>query len=276
MKIDVHGGTGFIGSKFCEMYRDEVSILPRSQRISGPNILYLISTTDNYNVLNSLHVDIDTNLTILMEVLDMVKTLKDQYDTPPVINFVSSWFVYGECPLPARETYPCNPKGFYSITKKCAEDLLISFCNTFKINYRILRLANVYGPGDKGVSKKKNALQYLIDEIKANRDVELYNGGNFVRDYIYVDDVCRGIKLCMEQGPMNEIINIGSGIPYTFKTIIDHVIRRTNYTGKVVAVEPSEFHKTVQVKDFYMDIRNLKKIGFRQQYNVVTGLEQLL
>ena len=66
------------------------------------------------------------------------------------------------------------------------------------MNYRIFRLANVYGPDDNGYIKKKNALQYLIGEIKNNNDIKLYYDGNFIRDYIYVNDVCRAIKLCME------------------------------------------------------------------------------
>ena len=60
--------------------------------------------------------------------------------------------------LPVNESQPCDPKGFYSITKKCAEDLLISFCNTFGVKYRIIRLCNVMGKGDKGASSKKNAI----------------------------------------------------------------------------------------------------------------------
>ena len=71
-----------------------------------------------------------------------------------VFNFISSWFVYGDTKLPAKESYQCKPKGFYSITKSTAEQLLISFCNTFKKKYRILRICNVYGLNDKNVSKK--------------------------------------------------------------------------------------------------------------------------
>ena len=68
--------------------------------------------------------------------------------------------------------------------------MLKSYCRTFDINYRILRLCNVYGDSDKGVSKKKNALQYLISQLQQNKDIDLYNDGMFYRDYMYVDDVC--------------------------------------------------------------------------------------
>ena len=69
-----------------------------------------------------MKIDIETNLSVMMEVLEKLKE-KDF-----VFNFISSWFVYGDTKMPASETSICFPKGFYSITKKAAEDLLISFC----------------------------------------------------------------------------------------------------------------------------------------------------
>jgi nucleoside-diphosphate-sugar epimerase len=122
-----------------------------------------------------------------------------------VFNFISSWFVYGQNnEIPFREDHSkCNPTGFYSITKYCAEQLLISFCETFNVKYRIFRLANVLGEGDSKISKKKNALQYLIKQITENKDVELYYGGKVLRDYIYVDDVCAAIKCCIKNSPTN-------------------------------------------------------------------------
>ena len=104
--------------------------------------MYFISTVDNYNVHNNITLDVETNLKVLCEVLDFCR------DTNIVFNFISSWFVYGETELPAKEEYYCRPTGFYSITKKAAEDLLISFCRTYGVKYRILRLCNVMGNGD--------------------------------------------------------------------------------------------------------------------------------
>jgi nucleoside-diphosphate-sugar epimerase len=270
-KIDVFGSTGFIGSRFCELYSDEVVRVSRECNIpDNKDILYLISTTDNYNVYENLHKDINTNLNKLMDVLENCKY------TGLTFNYISSWFVYGEGNVPAREDQPCNPKGFYSITKLAAEQLLISFCQTFGINYRILRLCNVYGPGDNGRSKKKNALQYLIDEMKSGRDINLYQGGNFIRDYMHVDDVCRAIKLCITNGPVNEIINIGSGTTYIFKNLIDFVSSEIGYKGDVKNIDPTDFHKIVQVKNFYLDNTKLKNLGFQEKVNIKEGLRQLL
>jgi dTDP-D-glucose 4,6-dehydratase len=72
-KISIFGGSGFIGSKFCELYKNEIiKINKNDYNPKTNNILYLISTVDNYNIHNNLHVDIDTNLKVLMNVLENI------------------------------------------------------------------------------------------------------------------------------------------------------------------------------------------------------------
>jgi nucleoside-diphosphate-sugar epimerase len=271
--ISIFGGTGFIGSRFYSMYRDESILIPRSCYTPySNNVLYLISTTDNYNIFSDLHKDINTNLSKLMDVLGQVK-----HYNHPVFNFVSSWFVYGKgATLPFQEDGYCNPTGFYSITKRCAEQMVICFCETFHIPYRIFRLANVLGENDKGVSKKKNALQYLIREIVNNRDVHVYNNGDISRDFIYVDDVCRAIHLCMESAPLNQIINIGNGKGYAFSELLKYAVRASCSSSKLFPMEPTEFHKTVQTQHAYLDVTKLRSYGFLPQYPILKTLDILI
>jgi nucleoside-diphosphate-sugar epimerase len=273
-KINVFGATGFIGKRFCEMYSDSVIKNERDDhQPKSNNILYLISTIDNYNIHNNLHIDIDTNLKVLMNVLDQVKSNPDT-----IFNFVSSWFVYGQnTKTPFKEDdLACNPTGFYSITKRCAEQLIISFCNTFNIKYRIFRLANVLGEGDGKISKKKNALQFLIKEIVEDKDVELYYGGNVLRDYIYVDDVCKAMNHCITQAPVNEIINIGSGKPYLFLNIIKKAIDFAESKSKIIEIKPTHFHNIVQVKNSYLDTTKLKNYGYNCEYGIDQIVDKLV
>ena len=271
--ISVYGATGFIGNEFCDLYSEQIVKIPKKQlKPETSEILYMISTIDNYNVFSNPHLDIDTNLKLLINVLEECKDRKDI-----VFNFVSSWFVYGKTDkLPAHEDSACNPKGFYSITKRTAEQLLISYCETFKIKYRIFRLCNVYGKTDSKVSKKRNALQHLIGEIVNDRDINLYNGGSDIRDFMHVKDVCRAINLCMEKSPLNEIINIGSGIPYKFIDLMSYVKEVLNSKSKLLSMDPPEFHKTVQIKDIYLDVSKLKKIQFIEEYNIWLGLNEII
>jgi len=269
-KVSVFGGTGFVGSKYCELSSDEcIKIERESREPLSDDIVYFISTTSNYNIFDDVHKDVDVNLTLLLDVLKNLEPGKSTF------NFISSWFVYGDCELPATEESYCNPKGFYSITKRAAEQMIISYCETFGIDYRILRLSNVYGAGDKGVSKKKNALQFLIEELRQDNPINLYHNGEFFRDYMHVDDIARAIDLCVEKGAKNQIYNIGSGEKVEFKDVIDIVINEFDSKSELTDIEPPEFHKTCQVKDFYMDTTKLKELGFKNNITIEEGIKNL-
>ena len=270
--ISIFGGTGFIGSKFYNKYKDESVIIGREDTQPQSNkVLYLISTVDNYNVLQNSFIDIETNLTHLMKVLDNCKGKDVEF------TFVSSWFVYGDTHLPARETSPCRPKGFYSITKLAAEQLLESYCKTFNIKYNIVRLGNVIGKGDGKASKKKNALQFLIDELKADRDINLYNDGEFYRDFVHVDDVVDGLKFVMDRGENGEIYNLGSARkPTLFKDIIAYVRQEVGSNSNIGNMEPSDFHKIVQVESMYLDSSKLSSMGFFPSKGVYEAVKELL
>ena len=85
-KISVFGGSGFIGSRFCEMYNsDAIKIERDDYKTKTSEILYFISTIDNYNIHTNLHLDINTNLNVLMSVLNNL----DKDDSNLTINFVS-------------------------------------------------------------------------------------------------------------------------------------------------------------------------------------------
>lgn len=270
--ISVYGGTGFIGGNFCRMYADETSLISREDRTpKSKQILYFISTIHNYNVFDKPFLDIDTNLKVLVETLEECK------GRDVVFNFVSSWFVYGQTDtLPASEETHCNPKGFYSITKRTAEQMLISYCETFDIKYRIFRLCNVYGTNATKVSVKRNALQYLTEEVMNNKDINLYNGGNDIRDFMHVDDVCRAMKLCLDSADLNGITNIGSGIPVKFGEVMEYVKVRTKSSSTFNSVEPPKFHKVVQVKDMYLDVSKLHSLGFKPERDFWEQIDKII
>ena len=270
MKYSVYGGTGFVGGNFCKMFPNDVLRIARNQRKPETNnIIYFLSTVDNYNVHTDLHVDIDTNLKILMDVLTYCK------DNEVTFNFISSWFVYGNSRLPARETDYCDPKGFYSITKRAAEQLLISFCETYQVNYRILRLCNVYGLGDGKSSTKKNAIQYMIDLLKKGEDINLYEGGYVLRDLMHVNDVCEAIKIVCKNGNLNTIYNIGSGQPVAVRAIMEQAKQHLNSPSKFNSIDTPRFHDIVQSRDFYMDVSKLKSLGFEQKISLSEGIKGL-
>ena len=267
--ISVFGGTGFIGGTFCNLYSEDVMLVPKESRnFETQQVLYLISTTTNQSVFKDLHIDIDTNLSLFVDVLKNCK------DRDVVFNFISSGFVYGNDVIDAKETDCCNPTGFYSITKRCAEQLLISFCETFGVKYRILRIGNVYGL-DKTVSLGKNVLGYMISLLKQNQDIKLYDGGNFLKDYMYVEDICRAIKVVLDNGNVNEIYNIASGTSFTFREIIEAAKDLTESQSKIIDVPFPDNQKFIQVKNMTLNTDKLNSFDFSCSMNLNRGLQIL-
>jgi len=257
--ISVFGPTGFVGSHFTQKSRFKAIPIARHNSTSqSREILYLIGTVHNYNVFSDVNVDIDTNLKVLMNTLEASRNIYPDL----VFNFVSSWFVYGPGEIPFRENQPCNPKGFYSITKYAAELLLRSYCETYSLNYRIIRLGNVLGPGDNKTSAKKNAVQFMANKIRNGEDIYLYEGGNVLRDFIHVDDVVMGLDLIIERAPMNQIFNLASGVGLNVGKLLHEFKALTGSKSVLHQIETPKFHNLVQARDSILDISKIKELGF--------------
>lgn len=267
--ISVYGGTGFIGGEFCKLFSSDVIQIEKFKRKpKSNNILYFISTTSNYNVKKDLHLDINTNLNVLMEVLEYCRS------GDMIFNFISSGFVYGSDIINAKETDIPDPKGFYSITKRTAEQLLISFCETFGCKYRILRLSNVYGT-DKTVSSNKNVLAFLINKIKNNNDIELYENGMVLRDYMHVSDYARAIKLLVDESELNQIYNVGYGQPTYFYDILELARNFLGSKSKFISIDTPDFYKKVQCKNFYLNLDKVSYYKFSPQIPLEQGIKNL-
>lgn len=269
-KWNIFGASGYIGGNFMKQFPNRCLAQERENRVpQSENILYFISTVDNYNIFKDITLDVETNLKIFCEVLDNCKEGKF------TINFISSWFVYGETSMPAKENSLCYPKGFYSITKKAAEDLLISFCKTYKQNYRIIRLCNVVGNFDKGASPKKNAITHMIDLLKSDKEVTLYDNGTPTRDILHVIDICNAIKVICTKGNLNEVFNIGRGKSTPIGYILNKAKKILGSNSNIKFVDAPEFHKIVQTKHFSMDVTKLSQLGFSPRYNVDEIIKEL-
>jgi len=268
--LSIFGGTGFVLSHYIKRFGGIME--PRNTNISTThNILYGISTVDNYNIYSDPHLDINTNLTKLLDVL----VANYQHKKNFTFNFLSSWFVYGVQESPVSEGVRCNPKGFYSATKFCAETLLETFCKTFDINYRILRLANVLGVGDSKVSLKKNAFQHFIIQLSQNKEISIYDTPS-LRDFIWIDDCVSALHLCLNtQETLNKIINIGNGVPINVKDEIYKVADRLQRKNLITEISVPKFHHNIQAQNFYMDISFLKSLGYTQEVKI-TEMENLL
>jgi nucleoside-diphosphate-sugar epimerase len=274
-KISLYGH-GFVGKWMTSLYPNKFVVQDRDDLVPNTNnILWGISTISNYHVYTNPYLDIDTNLTLLIK---MLETCKGLYGNSFFVTLLSSWFVYGKTMInPVYESYPCRPSGFYSSTALCREQLLESYCKTFGINYRILRLPNVIGVGDKKVGKHKNALQYMIRELVNGREVKIYKGQN-VRDYVDVRDVVRAVVEIIMSSPdtYNQIYNISNGVGWNISEIVHRVARSLGREDLVGEMDVPEFHKIVQIQRMYMNNGKIKALGYEPKYKMSETLDWII
>lgn len=265
-------GKGFVLGKYADTYLDEVEIVPRDE-ITAPtkNILYGISTVHNYHPKEGRpFLDIETNLIHFMKVLD------ENINEEVVFNLISTWFVYGNTELPAKEISSCHPKGFYSVTALCREQLLASYCETFHLKFRILRLGNVIGVGDKKISRQKNALQFMVRELAQGRDVNYLYKVGAIRDFIDVRDCVEAIHLVLEKGELNQIYNIANGKGLNINDLVYEAQIESGYKSKITEIEVPDFHMAVQTSKMYMDTKKLNSLGYVQRHDIKQSVRELV
>lgn len=261
MKLSIYGGTGIIGSFFSTLY--DCEIVKREELIpQHENVLYLISTTTNST--DTPWVDTDTNLTQLMKRLCACKEAGVK-----TFNFVSSWFVYGNAFGVMSPKSACFPAGIYSLTKYFAEELVINFCEENDIDYRIMRLGNIYGGPDDG-SKKRNVLHYLIGKLKENEPIEVV--ANMTRDYLHIVDACRAIYAVCKSDIDYEILNIGSGISRNVADVLEEAKRIIGSSSEIVRREPYGNEESVYMA---LDCSHLIDMAFIPVIDFATGLKDL-
>lgn len=267
--ISVYGASGFIGTEFCNQFtgcyvqaRDEIE--PHTNEV-----LFLASTVDNYNVWSNITIDIETNEILPLKVLESGRL---KFGKNFKFTYISSWFVYGNTELPAKESGRCEPTGFYSITRLAGEMLVKSYCKTYDMpSWKILRLGNIIGVGDKKASLKKNALVHLVSEIAKGNKVQIYKEPSY-RDFMDVRDCVDAIKLVMDKGLWEEIYNIGSGNTYNVREILESV----DTENMIDYMDVPDFHKQVQVREFSLDTSKLRALGYSPQYQLQDTIQWMV
>lgn len=172
-----------------------------------------------------------------------------------VIFMSSGGTVYGKenkCPL--KEKTPTNPISSYGVQKVTIEKLLYLHRYLYGLDYRIIRLANPYGPYQRpnGVLGAVTTFTY-----KALKDEEIivYGDGSVVRDYIYIDDAIRAIQKISEGENRHRTFNLGCGYGVSIKELL---ITIQNVLGKKLNIRYQSSRK-VDVPINYLDISRYEK-----------------
>ncbi|MBV9162071.1 MAG: dTDP-glucose 4,6-dehydratase [Pseudonocardiales bacterium] len=109
------------------------------------------------------------------------------------------------------ENHPLEPNSPYSASKASADLLARAYARTHGMDVRITRCSNNYGP----YQHPEKVIPLFVTNLLDGLPVPLYGDGLNVRDWLHVDDHCRGIALVLERGRAGEIYNIGGGTELT-------------------------------------------------------------
>jgi dTDP-glucose 4,6-dehydratase len=109
------------------------------------------------------------------------------------------------------ENHPLEPNSPYSASKASADLLARAYARTHGMDVRITRCCNNYGP----YQYPEKVIPLFVTNLLDGLAVPLYGDGLNVRDWLHVDDHCRGIALVLERGQAGEIYNIGGGTELT-------------------------------------------------------------
>jgi dTDP-glucose 4,6-dehydratase len=257
MRVLVTGGAGFIGSNFVRRIVDgslsgidHVTVLDKLtyagtltnlQMLPKESFEFIQGDISDSDLLNSLasrhdaivnfaaesHVDrsitgakdfVVTNVLGTQNLLD--SALRNEVRT---FVQISTDEVYGTIDMGSwHEDYPLLPNSPYSASKASADLMVRAYHRTFGLDTRITRCSNNYGPHQFPEKLVPLFVTNLID----NKKIPLYGEGLNVRDWLHVDDHCRGIHAVLTKGKSGQIYNIGGGQELTNRELTSIILEK--------------------------------------------------
>ncbi|MBI3306820.1 MAG: SDR family oxidoreductase [Candidatus Omnitrophica bacterium] len=144
--------------------------------------------------------------------------------------------VYGD-PLvhPQKETYwgnvnPVGPRGVYDEAKRFAEAITMAYFNVHKVNVKIVRIFNTYGPRMR--INDGRAIPAFISQALAGESLTVFGDGSQTRSFCYVDDLVAGIEKLLFSN-LNEPVNIGNPNEMTILEMAQTILRMTGSKSKI-------------------------------------------
>ena len=199
-------------------------------------------TTSNQNIAE----EIRNNLIFTANLLEDCKNT----NIKRVIFISSGGTVYGkEINCPIKESAQTNPINSYGFQKLAIEKLFYLYNCMYGIDYKIIRLANPYGPYQRPNGKLGAVTTFIYKAIQGE-NINLYGDGSVVRDYVYISDVIDAVIniSCLESN--EKIFNVGSGKGVSLNQLLN-IISETLNTKVTINNLPA---RSVDVPVNYLDI----------------------
>lgn len=129
----------------------------------------------------------------------------------------------GDITPPAHEGMVARPKSPYGASKLAGEAYCSAFAGSYGVPTIALRFTNVYGPYSYG---KGSVVASFCRNAANGAPLVIYGDGSQTRDFIYVEDLARGIVSAMTSGAKGEVCHLGSGTETTVKAVADAIAAR--------------------------------------------------
>lgn len=181
------------------------------------------------------------------------------------VIFLSSLDVYGEADVITEDT-KLDPATLYGASKLYGEKMLAAWSLKSKVNYQILRIGHVYGPGEEQYQK---IIPLTIKKLLTNQPIEVWGDGSELRSFIYIDDVVTAIVNSLELTDQLEPINIVSENAISIKDLVSELIR---ISGKSAGINFLERH--TKAKSLKFQNTRMKKYLLKNELDLNIGLQR--
>lgn len=167
------------------------------------------------------------------------------------------------------ETDALMPRNPYSASKAGADRLVYSYFTTYGLPVIITRASNNFGP----YQYPEKLIPLFVTNAMEDKPLPIYGDGKNVRDWLYVDDHCDGIKYIIDNGKVGEIYNIGGGNELTNLEITDLILKGTN--------KPESLKKYVQDRlghdrRYSLDCNKLHELGWQPKHNFPEAMQSTI
>lgn len=275
MKIVLTGHQGFIGSALMEYFAEQgLDAIPLDCDVrhkivfqsTADCMVHLAALTDKKLFKEN---PIDAYQTNVLGVLNALEFCREKNCR---FVFISTCGVYGNSSEKVlKEESPANPVDSYSESKFLAERFCKRYSFEFGVDVNILRLFNVYGPGQG----EPFIIPYIVNRMLKKETIELKNPDN-VRDFIYIKDICKAIyRTVLPHSGGYNIFNTGCGDPVRIGDIPDIVSNILSIDYKCSFSEKSKSQNGIDYS--IADISKAKKLlEWSPEFGISDGLKDML